>query len=130
MALFDYAILKTIHVACAALSITGYVLRGSLMLGDSALLHARWVRIVPHVVDTLLLASAIALALMLRQYPLAQDWLTAKVAALVAYIVVGAVGLRYGRTKKVRTIAFVGAVLIFGYIVAVALTRNPALGLL
>jgi uncharacterized membrane protein SirB2 len=124
-----YPALKLIHVTCAALSIGGYVARGGLMLRGSALLNARWVRTVPHAVDTLLLVSAIGLALMLHQYPIAQGWLTAKVIALVAYVVVGAIGLRYGRTRRVRIAAFVAAVAIFGYIVAVAVTHSASLGL-
>lgn len=117
-------------MSCAAFSIGGYIARGGLMLRDSALLNARWVRTVPHVVDTLLLASAIGLSLILHQYPIAQGWLTAKVIALVAYVVVGAIGLRYGRTRRIRIATFFGAVAIFAYIVAVAVTHSASLGLL
>ena len=122
--------LKTLHMTCAALSIGGYCWRGVLMLRDSPLLQARLVRIVPHIVDTLLLVSAVLLALRIHQYPFVQSWLTAKVLALVAYIIVGAIGLRYGRTKRVRAVAFAMAIVIFAYIVGVALTRSPSWGLL
>jgi len=64
----------------------------------------------------------------MSQYPFVHGWLTAKVFAIIAYIVVGAVGLRYGRTKRIRATAWVGAILIFLYIVGVALTRSPTLG--
>ncbi len=117
--------LKTLHVTCAVLSVSGYFLRGLLMLRDSPLLRNRWMKVAPHVVDTLLLASAIALTVRLGQYPFVHGWLTAKVLALIAYIVLGAVGLRYGRTRNVRVAAWVAALLTFGYIVAVALTRRP-----
>lgn len=117
--------LKTLHVACAVLSVSGYFLRGLLMLRDSPLLAARVVRVAPHIIDTLLLASAIVLAVRLEQYPFVHGWLTAKVLALVAYIVLGAIGLRYGRTRRIRAAAWVAALLTFGYIVAVALTRQP-----
>ncbi len=100
------------------------------MLRDSPLLNARLVRIAPHVVDAVLLLSAIGLALRIQQYPLVDGWLTAKVLALIAYVVVGAIGLRYGRTKRIRTIAWIGAIVIFAYIVGVAFTRSPRLGLL
>jgi uncharacterized membrane protein SirB2 len=123
-------VLKTLHVTCALLSIGGYTLRGVLMLRESPLLGARWVRTVPHLVDTLLLLSAIGLALNIRQYPFVHGWLTAKVLALVAYIVLGAIGLRYGATKRIRVLAFIGALAIFAYILGVALTRSPFLGLL
>jgi len=121
-------VLKTLHVTAAVLSISGFFLRGMLMLFESPLLRARVLRIVPHVVDTILLVSAIALAVRIHQYPLVHGWLTAKVLALIAYIVVGAIGLHYGRTKRIRALAFAAALLIFAYIVGVALTRQPFLG--
>ena len=126
--MFDYLTLKTIHVAAAALSIAGFVVRGVWMLRGSPLLHARWVRVVPHVVDTVLLASAIGLLVVLGLYPWNHAWLSAKLLALVAYIVVGAVGLRYGRTRRVRTVAWLAAIAIFAYIVGVARTHSPGLG--
>jgi uncharacterized membrane protein SirB2 len=120
-----YAAWKLIHVSCAALSIAGFVLRGILMLRDSPLLQARFARVAPHVVDTLLLASAIALAWMSGQYPFAQGWLTAKVLALVAYILLGAMALKRARSKAARTMAFALALATVLYIVSVAFTRNP-----
>ncbi len=122
----DDLLVKHVHVACAALSIAGFVLRGALMMRDSALLQAKFARIAPHVVDTLLLASAILLSWQSAQYPFAQGWLTAKLAALVAYIVLGTAALKRGRTKRVRIVAFALAVLVFAYIVSVALTRDPS----
>lgn len=121
----EYATIRTIHVTCAALSIAGFVLRGGLMLAGSPLLRARLARVAPHVVDTVLLASAIALAWMSGQYPFAQAWLTAKVVALVAYVVLGTFALKRGRTPRARAICFVLALATVLYIVAVALTRSP-----
>ena len=120
-----YLALKAIHVGCAVVSISGFVLRGAMMLADSPLLQARFVRVAPHVVDTLLLASALWLAALIGQYPFVQGWLTAKVLALVAYIALGAVALKRARSKKVRAIAFALALAAAAYIVSVALTRDP-----
>ncbi len=119
-----YAILKTIHVACVILSITGYVIRGIWMIRESPWLQRKWVRVLPHIIDTTLLGSALLLAVQIRQYPFVHGWLTAKVLALIAYIVVGAIGLKYGRTKKIRVVAWLGAIAIFVYIVLVALTHQ------
>ena len=116
--------LKYLHVTCAVLSITGYTVRGVWMMRDSLWLQKKWVRVAPHIVDTLLLVAGILLALRIRQYPFIQGWLTAKVLALIAYIVVGAVGLKYGKTRKIRIAAWLLAIAIFGYIVLVALTRQ------
>ena len=120
MALF----LKYVHVSCVVLSITGYLLRGIGMMRASDWLRKKWVRMVPHIIDTALLASAILLALEIQQYPFVQGWLTAKVLALTAYIVVGTIGLKYGRTRKIRIAAWLSAIAIFAYIVLVALTHQ------
>lgn len=117
--------LKYLHITCAVLSISGYFLRGLWMMQDSPRLQASWVRVAPHIIDTLLLVSAIALTIRLQQYPFVHDWLTAKVLALLAYIVLGGIGLKYGRTRKIRIIAWAAALLTFAYLVAVALTRQP-----
>ena len=121
----DYLLLKLTHVICVVLSYAGFVLRGIWMIRDSRMLERRWVRVLPHVVDTVLLASAIALAVVLKQYPLAEPWLTAKVAGLALYIVLGMVALRAGRPKPLRITVWVAAQMVFIYIVLVGLTRSP-----
>jgi uncharacterized membrane protein SirB2 len=122
----DYPFLKGIHVSCVAASYALFLLRGVWMIRAAAVLRLRWVRIAPHVVDTILLASGIALAVMLRQYPLAAAWLTAKIVALLLYIMLGMIALRWGSTLPVRVTAWISAQATFLYIVAVALTHDPA----
>ena len=122
-------ILKAVHVGSAILSICGFVLRGVWMLQGSPLLKARATRILPHIVDTVLLASALALALRSAQYPFVHAWLTAKVLALLAYIVFGSIALKYGRSRRVRALSYGLALGVFLYIVAVAIARSPAAGL-
>jgi len=117
-------LLKHLHVTCVVLSISGFLVRGVWMMQESPWLQKKWVRVAPHVIDTILLVSAILLAMQIQQYPFVQNWLTAKVLALIAYIVVGAVGLKYGRTKKIRIGAWLTAIAIFVYIVLVALTHQ------
>lgn len=94
------------------------------MLYDAAWRQRRWVKVAPHIVDTLLLFSAIGLALAVRQYPFVHGWLTAKLLALIGYIVLGGIALNYGRTKVIRASAWVAALVVFGYIVGVAVTRR------
>lgn len=117
--------IKAVHVGTVVLSGLGFLMRGFWMISGSPLLASRAARVVPHVVDTLLLASALALASMSGQYPFVQPWLTAKVFGLIAYIVLGTIALKRGRSREVRVAAFVAAAITFGYIVSVALTRNP-----
>jgi uncharacterized membrane protein SirB2 len=116
--------LKYVHLTCVVLSGAGFFIRGIWMIRESPRLHEKWVRVLPHIIDTTLLVSAILLALQIRQYPFGHAWLTAKVLALIAYIVIGAVGLKYGKTKKIRVTAWLVAMAIFLYIVLVALTRQ------
>jgi uncharacterized membrane protein SirB2 len=71
-----------------------------------------------------LLGSALTMAVWSTQYPFVQGWLTAKVIALVLYIVAGGIALKRGKTMRIRTVAFVVALLLFAYIVKVALTRQ------
>ncbi len=125
----DYLVLRHLHVSCVTLSGIGFFLRGVWMLLDSPLLNRRWVRIVPHLVDTTLLGSAISLAVMSSQYPLAQSWLTAKLIGLLVYILCGTMALKRGKTKATRAVFFAAAVAAFAYIVAVALNRSPLAGL-
>lgn len=120
-----YHFLKTLHVACVAISGTGFVLRGYWMFSGNPLLRHTLVRALPHVVDTLLLGSAIALALLIHQFPFVNGWVTAKVCGLAVYIVLGTVALRRGRNRTVRSVAFFAALLIYAWIVSVALTKNP-----
>jgi uncharacterized membrane protein SirB2 len=122
----SYLALKALHVGCVITSYSLFVLRGLWMLRGSALLQRRWVKIVPHVVDTLLLTSAILLALTIRQYPFVASWLTAKVIGLVLYIALGTIALKRGRTLTIRASAWIAAQLVFFYIVAVAVTHTPA----
>ena len=125
----NYLAIKHLHITFAVLSGSFFLLRGLWMLADSPMLQRRWVKVVPHVVDTLLLASALVLVFWSGQYPFVQPWLTAKVLALVAYIVLGTVALKRGKTKGVRTFALLAALATFAYIVAVALTRQAAIAL-
>lgn len=120
-----YGLAKSLHVGCAALSIAGFAARGALMLRGSPLLDTRFARVAPHIVDTALLASALWLAWAIGQYPFVHGWVTAKVFALLAYIALGSLALRHGRTRAVRAAAFVAALAAAGYIISVALTRDP-----
>lgn len=120
-----YIVVKHLHILCVSLSIAGFCLRAMLHLKKSALVERRWLRILPHVNDSLLLAAALTLTVLIGQYPFVDAWLTAKVFGLIAYIVLGALALRTGRPVRQRLAAGLAAVTVFGWIVSVALTKNP-----
>ncbi|BBB69963.1 siroheme synthase [Undibacterium sp. YM2] len=120
----NYLAIKHLHLTCVGLSGSLFLLRGIWKMRDSAMLDKRWVKVLPHVIDTLLLASALTLAVLSGQYPFQQNWLTAKLFALILYIVLGTVALKRGKTPAIRTAAFIAAILVFAYIISVALSKQ------
>ena len=119
--------IKTVHLATVAASFALFFLRGVWMMLDSPQLERRWVRVLPHVNDTVLLAAGIWLAFELRLSPGAAPWLATKLVALPVYVGLGVLALRPGRTKRARVAAWLAALAVFGYIAAVAFTRSPTL---
>jgi uncharacterized membrane protein SirB2 len=122
----SYLIIKHIHTLLALLTISGFVIRGYWMMTNSGNLQHRVTRIAPHILDTVFLASGIAMLVLLSLNPLSQSWLLAKFAGLIAYILLGTVAIRRGSTRQVRILAFVGALAAFAYVVGVALSKSPA----
>lgn len=120
-----YLTLKMLHMTCALISILGFTLRGILKLQGSALIEKKFFKIAPHIVDSVLLLSAIALTVMIGQYPLTSGWLTAKVIGLLLYIFLGLVTLRFAKTQPIRLLSFILAIVVFAYIATVARTHNP-----
>lgn len=125
----EYHAIRSLHVACAALSVTLFAARGAMQLSGVDWRRWRWLRIAPHLNDTLLLAAAITLAASSGQYPVAQPWLTAKVCGLIAYVATGRIALQAGTDPRTRRIAYAAALLIAAYIIAAAVTRSPLPGL-
>lgn len=121
----DYAALKLVHQTTVVLSVSGFVLRGLASFAGADWVRRRLARTLPHVVDTLLLASALLMAWMLRLNPLTTPWLAAKIAGLLLYIALGMLALRPARWLPLRIGAWLAALLTFGWIVSVALTKNP-----
>jgi uncharacterized membrane protein SirB2 len=121
----DYAALKLVHQSAVALSLAGFVARGAGMLAGASWIGSRSAKTLPHVVDTVLIVSAIALAWMLRLSPVNAPWIAAKMVGLLVYIAFGVVALRAGRTRAIRAGAFVAALMTFGWIVSVAITKDP-----
>lgn len=117
--------IKYLHISCVLLSYSLFFVRGVWMLQDSPMLQRRWVKVVPHLVDSALLLSAVTLAILLSISPLSNAWLMAKIIALLLYIFLGTIAIKRGKTRVIRLAAWLGAQLVFIYIVTVALTHNP-----
>lgn len=119
-----YGVLLFIHVGTVIISIAGFLVRGIWMMQSSSLLQQRWVRTAPHINDTLLLASAIALVVITSQYPGPSSWINAKIIALVIYIMLGIIALNRGKTMQIRVGAWVLAIVVYAYMVLVAFSKT------
>jgi uncharacterized membrane protein SirB2 len=121
----DYLAVKAIHQSAVALSFAGFFARGLGAFADAPWVRARAAKTLPHIIDSVLLLSALWLAWMLRLNPVEAPWLLAKIIGLLAYIGLGMVALKEGRPRWQRALAWLAALAVFGYIVSVALTKNP-----
>lgn len=120
----SYIALKHLHTTVVALSLVFFLARSGWMVMNSSLLQKTWVRVLPHVVNTVLLISALAVAWVGWRYPMVNHpWITAKVIALVLYIIFGVIVFKRDRSVAVRLGAFVGALVVYGYMVLVALNK-------
>jgi uncharacterized membrane protein SirB2 len=119
-----YTFIKIIHMSFAMISILGFLGRGILKINESPLVEKKLVKVLPHVIDTVLLASAIALVVMSEQYPWVEPWVGAKVLGLIVYIGLGVVVMRTAKTRQARIIAFALALVTAAYILMVASTKT------
>ena len=124
-----YLLLRITHLTCVSLSITLFLLRGWWRWRGSVLYSSRWGRVLPHVNDSLLLLAGIGLAITLQQYPFVAPWLTAKLVGLLLHILLGMAALRGWVRGRLAGVAGVGSVVAFFYVVGVALSRDPWLGM-
>ena len=116
--------IKLIHMSSAFISISFFLLRGIWVFNSSEMMNKKWVKIIPHVNDTILLVTAIILAVSVQQYPFTHDWLTAKFIALLLYVVFGMFALKRAKEMNNKIIFFVLSLLTFSYIIGVALNRT------
>ncbi len=84
-----YPMLKHLHMTLAMISILGFVLRSVWLFTNSQLINKKPVKILPHIIDTLLLVSGLTLMIITTQYPSLFNWVTMKLVFIVAYIAFG-----------------------------------------
>lgn len=124
-----YPQIRLIHILAVSASGALFLLRGLALftgprwLADLAMVMP--VRLLSYVIDTVLLVAALVLMTIVQQYPFVDAWLTAKVLLLLAYIGLGMIAFRLGRTLPQRFGAFVAALCLYGYIISVARAHDP-----
>lgn len=119
-----YPLLKHLHMLLALISLLLFLYRWRLALAQSPTLQRKWLKILPHVNDTLLLVAGVWLALLLHFSPGAQPWLLAKLIALVGYVGSGGMALK-GRSTGMRLLFGVIALALFAYMAGAAVTKSP-----
>lgn len=120
-----YPQIKLAHIAAVFASGGLFALRGLAVQFGAAWAMAAPLRYLSYTIDTVLLTAALMLSSILQMYPFVHGWLTVKVTLLVVYIALGTFALKRGRTRRVRLICWIGALLVFGAIVSVARSHHP-----
>lgn len=123
----SYQLIINMHISTALISVLLFLYRGVWVLRHGQANRPRWMKWLPHVNDTILLVLGIGLMLMIQQYPIVNAWLTAKLTALLVYILLGMVVMKWARQWHSQFIAWLVALLVFTYIVGVAITKQPLL---
>jgi uncharacterized membrane protein SirB2 len=100
-----------------------FFVRGIGHLRQQAWVQRKLVRIVPHIVDTGLLVTAILLLITQEISPLT-DWVLAKILALIVYVFLGVMAFRIVKTVKQKAIYWLLALTVFAYMFMVAKTHN------
>jgi uncharacterized membrane protein SirB2 len=119
-----FTLIKTVHVLCAIISISGFLYRGYLKLTQPAALSKKWLKISPHIIDTILLASGLVMLFQLQYYPNQYNWMAIKLIMVVVYILLGIVTLRFAANKTQTFAAFIAALLCYTYIIFIAINKS------
>ncbi|CAH0217952.1 Release factor glutamine methyltransferase [Rahnella aquatilis] len=125
-----YVWIKNLHLLTITLSIASFVLRLFWKWAGSAMMQKRWVKTVPHIVDTVLLLSGISLIFITHFYPFSPQgtWLTEKIFGVIIYIALGFVALsKRPVSQNIRWLAFILALACLYLILKLALTKIPLL---
>lgn len=121
-----YAQIKWVHVAAVIASGSLFLLRGLLVqAGQPKFAMAAPVRYLSYSIDTVLLTAALMLLTILPGAMFANGWLTVKLVLVVVYVVLGTFALKRARTPRVRTICYVIALLVFGFVLSIARAHQP-----
>lgn len=122
-----YTAVKHIHLFMIACSVLLFVVRYVLMMVDSDLRNKAFLKRVPHVVDSAMLLSGIALIFITGFIPFtgSAPWLTEKLTCVMVYIALGFVTLNNGKNKVFKTFAFFGALGWLMVAAKIAVTKVP-----
>ncbi|GIU18908.1 SirB family protein [Shewanella colwelliana] len=122
-----YPAIKHIHLTFIALSVLFFIVRFVLHIRQSPIMDKKFVKIAPHVIDTLLLLSGLTLCFIIKQYPFQDAWLTEKIGAVVAYIFLATIALKANRNTLFKVFAALGAIAWIVYAAKIAMFKQAVL---
>jgi uncharacterized membrane protein SirB2 len=117
--------IKYFHLFFVTLSATLFFLRGVWHLNASVMLQRRWVKRLPHVNDTLLLLTGVALVMTSEVFSFSDSWLQVKLACLLLYIVLGMLAFKWAKEDKTRLLLWLSALGVFVMMITIALSKQP-----
>ncbi|MEO3988402.1 SirB2 family protein [Pseudocitrobacter cyperus] len=127
-----FSVILPIHIISAIASVSLFAFRYWWTWNNDSRLKLRWVRVLPHTIDSVLLLSGISLMVMAHVYPFSPQatWLTEKLFGVIIYIVLGfvALGRHCPRSQQRGFIAFLLGLVVLCIIVKLAITKVPLLG--
>jgi len=119
-----YLAIRNLHILTAVFSVLMFSMR-FLLIREPAGLQRRWIRVLPHVNDTLLLTFAILLCIATHQAPLVTPWLTEKVLVVILYILAGLFALKWAKSRGGQVTWFIIALVLFAYTASIAVSKSP-----
>ncbi len=114
--------IKIFHLTFVLLSITSFVGRIYFAEKRPEMLEQKWIKIGPHIVNSLLLLTGFILVFQGQWLSGEYGWIVAKIIALLGYIGLGMVAIK--NQGALRWKAFAGALACFIYIAIVAVSKN------
>ena len=119
-----YDLLKLGHVTAVVISGSLFVYRYVRLNRRPDQPLPRPLKVLPHINDTMLLAFAIGMLSLLGLNPFTAPWLLAKILALLAYIVIGAICMRSPPGSRRQAVSFMAAISVFAYILLLGLRKQ------
>lgn len=120
----NFLFLKYLHIICVAAAFALFFVRGLWLMQSYPESQEKWVRLLPHGVDGLLLLSGVAvLAMLPKGWP--GDWLTVKLALIVVYAALALYLFRRAQALASKLVLWLLGMLLFLFLTTIAVLHHP-----
>lgn len=118
-----YEMAKHLHVTAVVVSVLLFSVRFALSIMEHQARNNKLLKVIPHIVDTILLGSAIWLVFL---SPMTQvdGWIASKVIGVVLYIVSGFYALKWAKSKRSQILGFISAIVWITVTMGVAFSKQ------